>query len=374
MPRSIRSSFVLLALALIVLPAAGAAAQEQEPATSIFSPDTIVFPVIGDVYYTDTFGAPRSGHTHEGIDIMSVDGVKGRPVVAAADGVVGWIGSDCCYLAIDHGDGWETWYIHLDNDTPGTDDGLGWGIAAGIEVGTPVVQGQVIGFVGDSGNAEDAGAHLHFEIRQDGVAINPYEYLLAAPVLDGPTEPGERANAYEGQFKDDDDSVHQANIDTMYAEGITKGCNPPVNDMYCPTAELTRGQVAAFLRRYLSLPDAGTDFFIDDESSEFEADIDALTAAGIGFGCTDTEFCPSTPLTRGEMAEYLVRTFDYPVTEVEDAFPDDDGSPYEPAINVLLANGITVGCRPDAYCPDASLTREQMATFIARSLGLADNS
>ena len=374
MPRSIRLCLVLLALALVIAPATGAAAQEEEPVPE-FTPESIVFPVIGDVYYSDTFGAPRSGgRTHEGTDIMSVDQVKGRPVVAAADGIVDWIGSECCYLAIDHGGGWETWYIHLDNDTPGTDDGLGWGIAEGIEVGTPVAQGQVIGFVGDSGNAEEAGPHLHFEIRQDGVAINAYPFLVEAPVLEEPLAPGERANPYQGQFRDDDDSVHQANIDTLYSEGITKGCNPPDNDRYCPTAELTRGQVAAFLRRYLGLTDVDRDFFVDDEDSEFQADINALAAEGIAFGCSETEFCPSVPLTRAEMAEFLVRTFDYAITDAEDAFPDDDGSPFEASIDVLFANGITVGCTPEAYCPDNSLTRGQMATFIARSLGIADTS
>lgn len=375
MPRSPKAVIVLLVLALLIVPATMAAAQEEPPAPETFAPESIVFPVIGDVYYSDTFGAPRSGgRTHEGTDIMSVDGVKGRPVVAAADGVVDWIGSECCYLAIDHGAGWETWYIHLDNDTPGTDDGLGWGIAEGIEVGTPVVQGQVIGYLGDSGNAEDAGAHLHFEIRQDGVAINAYPYLLEAPVLESPTVPGERERGYQGQFRDDEDSVHQVNIDTMYSEGITRGCNPPVNDMYCPTAVLTRGHVAAFLRRYLALPAVEEDFFTDDGSSEFEGDINALTAAGIGFGCTETEFCSSTPLTRAEMAEFLVRTFTYDVAEAEDAFPDDDGSPFETSIDILYANGITVGCTPERYCPDDSLTREQIATFIARSLGMADTS
>ncbi len=369
MPRSIRTLFVLLALFTGLAPTAAIAQVDEEPPA--FSPESIVFPVVGEVYYSDTFGAPRSSdRTHEGIDIMSVDGVKGLPVVAVADGIVDWIGSECCYLSIDHGGGWETWYIHLDNDTPGTDDGLGWGIAEGIEVGVPVAQGQVIGYVGDSGNAEEAGAHLHFEIRQDGVAINPYEYLLAAPALDEGVGGSERAKGYAGQFRDDEDSVHQANIDIMYAEGITKGCNPPINDLYCPTDTLTRGQVAAFLRRYLSLATVDDDYFTDDSTSEFEADINALTAAGIGFGCTETEFCSDRPLSRAEMAEYLVRTFGYENTDVENYFTDDDGSEFEGSINVLFANGITVGCTPDLYCPDDSLTREQMATFIARSLDL----
>jgi hypothetical protein len=159
------------------------------PAEAQVGPDGIypmVFPIQGGEYLlTNSFGDPRSGHTHQGEDIMTL-GVKGLPVVAVADGTVRWIGSTCCYLAIEHDDGWETWYIHLNNDTQNpdgtySDDGLGWGIAAGITVGTRVEAGQVIGYVGDSGNAEWAGPHLHFELRRpDGVAVDPYPSLLAA--------------------------------------------------------------------------------------------------------------------------------------------------------------------------------------------------
>ncbi|MGF1668702.1 MAG: S-layer homology domain-containing protein, partial [Acidimicrobiia bacterium] len=197
----------------------------------------------------------------------------------------------------------------------------------------------------------------------------PYEYLLVAPRVDGAAPPRSPA---QNQFRDVNDSVHRNNIEILFAEGITKGCNPPINDMYCPREELTRGQVAAFLRRNLALPASEQDFFTDDSASVFEDDINALTAAGIGFGCTETTFCPDVPLTRAEMAEYLVRTYGFENSEGTDFFTDDGTSPHQDAINALFANDITVGCSDEAplYCPDDSLTREQMATFLARSLGL----
>ena len=146
----------------------------------------MIFPVQGQHYYSDTFGAPRSGgRSHAGQDIMTY-GVKGVPVVAVASGTVRWVGSTCCYLAIEHEDGWETWYIHLNNDTQNpdgsyTDDGLGWGIADGVVAGAQVQAGQVIGWVGDSGNAEWTGPHLHFELRNpSGAPVNAYESLRAA--------------------------------------------------------------------------------------------------------------------------------------------------------------------------------------------------
>ena len=96
----------------------------------------MVFPVAGDHYFRDTFGAPRSGgRSHEGQDVMAA---KGTPVVAVAAGtirLVNWSAradlnpERCCSIVLDHDDGWQSVYIHLDNDRPGTDDGKGWGIA-----------------------------------------------------------------------------------------------------------------------------------------------------------------------------------------------------------------------------------------------------
>ncbi len=356
-----RSSIVLTVIGLFAAVVAG-----PLPAFAAdFDPNTIIFPVVGDVTFIDDFGSPRSsGRTHEGTDIMS-NGVKGLPVVAPADGVVGWIGSTCCYFEIDHGGGWTTWYIHLNNDTQGTDDGLGWGIADGLSTGTPVVAGQLIGWVGDSGNAEEAGPHLHFEIRKDGVAINAYPYLVTAPRLAAPGA----APISVGQFTDDNGSPHEADIEVMYALGVTYGCNPE-GTLYCPHDMITRGQIAAFISRFFALAPAGTDYFGDDDGSIFNEDINAVMAAGIGFGCGPTNFCPDQPLLRDEMAEMLVRAFGVGPAS-QDYFYDDASSAYQPAINALFLAGITYGCDPDdagLFCPDRPLTRAEMASFFVRSM------
>lgn len=161
----------VLMLVAVLLPAQTARADD------IVIP--IVFPVAGENYYTDTFGAPRAGGlTHEGTDIMSA---KMTPVVAAASGTVGWVSTTCCGMELIHDDGYRSRYIHLNNDTPGTDDGLGWGFAPGIVSGVHVEAGQLIGWVGDSGNAEFTAPHLHFELRDSaGVAFNSYPSLLVA--------------------------------------------------------------------------------------------------------------------------------------------------------------------------------------------------
>jgi murein DD-endopeptidase MepM/ murein hydrolase activator NlpD len=159
----------LMALTMTVIPVPPADGAEIYP---------IIFPVLGENHFTDTFDAKRSGgRTHEATDIMAA---KMIPVVAAASGTVGWqhdeVGGSCCAMALNHDDGWASWYIHLNNDTPGTDDGLGFGFAPGVVSGAHVSAGQLIGWVGDSGNAEWAGSHLHFELhRPDGTKFNPHQ-------------------------------------------------------------------------------------------------------------------------------------------------------------------------------------------------------
>jgi hypothetical protein len=150
----------------------------------------IVFPVAGRVSYVDTFGAPRSGgRTHQGEDLMSA---KHTPVVAVVDGTVSRLtwslaGLSGNSLTITDAAGWTYVYIHLNNDAPGTDDASNVyerAFADGIAKGQRVRAGEIVGFVGDSGNAENAGSHLHFELhRPDGTAVNPYGSLRAAPSL-----------------------------------------------------------------------------------------------------------------------------------------------------------------------------------------------
>ena len=147
----------------------------------------IVFPLTGPHSFIDTFGAPRDQgrRRHAGIDIMARRGV---PIVAVAGGVVEEIDEAALagqYVIVRHDDGWRSKYLHLDNDTPGTDDGLATGYARGLHVGMRVQSGTVLGFVGDSGNSEHTVPHLHFGLFQpNGLPINPYRALVAAPVAE----------------------------------------------------------------------------------------------------------------------------------------------------------------------------------------------
>lgn len=120
-----------------------------------------IWPVEG--VFTSPFG-PRWGRMHEGIDIA---GPEGTPIRAAASGTVILMQSEYesggygNYTCLEHGGGLATCYAHQS----------GFATSLGANVG----QGDVIGFVGNTGNS--FGAHLHFEVRISGEAVDPMGYL-----------------------------------------------------------------------------------------------------------------------------------------------------------------------------------------------------
>jgi hypothetical protein len=178
-----------------------------------------------------------------------------------------------------------------------------------------------------------------------------------------------------GLFVDDNGSTFEGDIDAIAKADITRGCNPPTNDRYCPDDHVTRGQMAAFLRRALNLPSVETDFFDDDNGSTFEGDINALAAADITRGCnppTNNRYCPNDSVDRGQMAAFLRRAKELPSVDT-DSFIDDNTSTFEGDINAIAEDGVTRGCNPptnNRYCPNDDVTRGQMAAFIRRALDL----
>src|SRR5262245_19554755 len=124
----------------------------------------IVCPVAGAVSFTDSFGAARSGHTHQGVDMMAAQGV---PTVAPVSGTVEHNESTSGGLA---------WYLHGDNgDTYFGAHLSRYGATGHVEAGT------VIGYVGATGNASGGSPHLHFEYHPGGGgAVDPYGLLSAA--------------------------------------------------------------------------------------------------------------------------------------------------------------------------------------------------
>jgi hypothetical protein len=176
--------------------------QGFEPVERIHVVRDIVFPIVGRAGYYDGFGACRDGcaREHHGTDIATY-GWKGLPVVASHDGTVVRTTYDQrlagCAVILVGDDGWESRYVHLNTDFPGTDRSGYSCLVPGIEVGSEVVAGQIIGYVGDSGNAENTIPHIHFEIRTpSGIPVNAYESLNAARVIEFDWLSVDPSNAY----------------------------------------------------------------------------------------------------------------------------------------------------------------------------------
>ncbi len=111
-------------------------------------------------------------------------------------------------------------------------------------------------------------------------------------------------------FDDDNGVTGEASINRMAKAGITGGCG---ERRYCPSRTVTRGEMAAFLVRALALPPpVEPDHFVDDDGSMFEAAIDSLFEAGITTGCGPDRYCPSSSVTRGQMTAFLFRAFAEP--------------------------------------------------------------
>ena len=189
----------------------------------------IVFPTAATSTLTDSYGDPRSGgRVHEGDDIL---GQKMMPLYAAVTGVVSSVTNPeeswGCRIVIRDADGYQYLYYHVNNDTPGTDDGIGctpYSYAPGIERGAQVTAGQFIGWMGDSGNAEDVGPHLHFEIRLpvtndgfggygEGTSTDPYPSLIAAK--------------YPGSFDKAAATAESPDINTDHNILAVPGMTPP---------------------------------------------------------------------------------------------------------------------------------------------------
>jgi len=124
-----------------------------------------IMPTTG--YFTSGFGYRRDPFTgrikfHRGIDLSAP---VGTPVIAPADGIVRKVGRDRgfgLYMVVDHGYGIQTYYAHLHK--------------VAVRPGRRVKRGQIIAYVGNTGRS--TGPHLHYEVRVNGRAVNPFKYII----------------------------------------------------------------------------------------------------------------------------------------------------------------------------------------------------
>jgi peptidase M23-like protein len=170
-----------------MLGAAGSAWAATPPKSSTVP--TLIFPVAGAATYIDDFGQPRAGGAHQGNDLMAT---KKTPVVAVEAGKVKFWTTSVnagCMLYLYGASGTTYMYIHLNNDLTMRNDNRGKCVpgvsyARGLKDGAKVSAGQMIGYVGDSGDANGIASHLHFEVHPGGgAAVSPYPYLQSAQKL-----------------------------------------------------------------------------------------------------------------------------------------------------------------------------------------------
>jgi len=166
-------------------------------------------------------------------------------------------------------------------------------------------------------------------------------------------------------------------IEALARAGITGGCG---GDNYCPTAPVTRAQMAVFLERGIngsgySPPAATGNVFLDVAAGDFAASfIEQLASDGITGGCGNNNYCPDAFVTRDQMAVFLLRAkhgSSYSPPSATGVFSDVDLAHWAVHwIEQLAAEGITGGCGGGDYCPDNEVTRDQMAVFLVRTFGL----
>ena len=178
-------------------------------------------------------------------------------------------------------------------------------------------------------------------------------------------------------FADTLGSVHEAALEALAGRGILDGTECAAG--ICPNEPIKRWTMAVWLVRAIdgreppgvsssSFTDVGTDAW-------WIPYVERLAKRGITEGCftLPLRFCPDRPVTRAEMASFLVRALHLdPEAAPPAGFGDTGGSVHREAIDALWAAGITAGCQasPLLYCPSRPVTRAEMATFLARSLGL----
>ena len=175
------------------------------------------------------------------------------------------------------------------------------------------------------------------------------------PLVPQPPPPAPR-------FSDVGGDTHAASIEAFAASGIGMGY---ADGTFRPTAPVTRAQMASFLSRALGLPEGPAGAFSDVGGNAHERAIGAIAAARVTAGYSDGRFGPDELVTRAQMATFLVAAFDLPAGTM--SFPDVTGV-HAGSVSAIAGAGITAGYPDGTFRPAQPVTRGQMATFILASL------
>ena len=203
------------------------------------------------------------------------------------------------------------------------------------------------------------------------VAVSLFASMVAAGPVAGQEDAGDG-------FSDVTGGVHKPAIDALAAMGVFEGTEC-AEGMFCPDGDMKRWTMGVWLVRVLDdeEPAAVSESSFADVDFEkwWLAHVERLAVLGITKGCRTEplRFCPDLSVTRAQMATFLVGAFDLGAADPA-GFTDTAGNFHEAKIDALAAARVTAGCSTDPlrFCPDKSVTRSQMATFLARALGLVE--
>lgn len=165
-------------------------------------------------------------------------------------------------------------------------------------------------------------------------------------------------------FTDDDGSVHELGIYALHAAGVVEGAS---ETLFAPGVAMTRGQMATLLSEALDLPAAGDQGLSDVAGTTHAGGINAVVAAGVAEGFADGTFRPNDPVSRGQMATLLAAAFDLPPAG-DQGFDDVSGNTHADGINAVAAAGVARGVTETAFRPRSAVTRGQMATLLHQAL------
>ena len=220
-------------------------------------------------------------------------------------------------------------------------------------------------------NVEAAGATQIHGDTPSGLAGSLQSVLVLNP--DSSFESLERGYFFDFQDVDAGSPFHD-DVETIFRGGVTAGCGA---GKYCPALAVTRAQMAAFLVRAsrgegFQPPKARGLVFSDVACGGFAAnEIEWIAGLGVTAGCGGGAYCGSGPVTRQQMAAFLLKIVEgasYVPPPAQGIFADvpiDD--PFAPWIEELSVRGITAGCGGGNFCPTLPTTRGQMAVFLARA-------
>ena len=170
--------------------------------------------------------------------------------------------------------------------------------------------------------------------------------------------------------------AHEAAIDCIVwweiAKGVTGTRYEPSRSV--TRGQMATFVAQGILRSGGTLPNGSGNQFVDDDNDVHEENIDRLAAAGIVVGTSSSRYGPGESISRAQVASLLVRAYEYRtgqlLTAQRDHFPDDNGSVHEDAINRAAEAGFTTGKPGGSYAPAEPVSRAQMASFLTRILGL----